>query len=88
MAMVDFMTKWFEQCQLYYPPNIYVCQQNLDSVWLSHYLCSKEIAFDNGSEFKAEFEDLCANIGLKRCPSPMESIIKCHTRKNLTSSSR
>ena len=25
--------------------------------------------FDNGSEFKIEFRDLCNNMGLKQCPS-------------------
>ena len=39
------------------------------SVLLSCYPCPQEIGFDNGSEFKMEFQDLCVNIGLKRCPS-------------------
>ena len=67
--MVDPVTGLFEQRQLYGPPNAYVCQQILDSVWLSRYPRPKEIGYDNGSEFKLEFKDLCANMGLKRCPS-------------------
>ena len=48
--MVNPVTGWFEQRQLYGPPNAYVCQQILDSVWLSCYPRPKEIGFDNGSE--------------------------------------
>ena len=38
-------------------------------MWLSRYPRSKEIGYDNGSEFKMEFQDLCANMSLKWCPS-------------------
>ena len=58
MTMVDPVTGWFEQRQLYGPPNAYLCQQILDSIWLSRYPRPKEIGFDNGSEFKMEFQDL------------------------------
>ena len=37
MTMVDLVMGWFEQRQLYGPPNAYVYQQILDSVWLSRY---------------------------------------------------
>ena len=67
--MVNPVTGWFEQQQLYGPFNAYVCQKIPDSAWLSRYLSPKEISFDNGSEFKAEFEDLCSNMGLEKCPS-------------------
>ena len=69
MTMVDLVTDWFEQQQLYGPPTAYRCQQILDSVWLSCYPRPKEIGFDNGTEFKAEFKELCANMGLKQRPS-------------------
>ena len=64
MTMVDPVTGWFEQRQLYDEPNAYTCQQILDSVWLSRYPHLKEIGFDNGSEFKMKFRDLCNNMGL------------------------
>ena len=67
MTMIDPVTGWFEQ--LYDEPTTYTCKQILDSVWLSRYPCPKEIGFDNGSEFKMEFQDLCNNMGLKQCPS-------------------
>jgi len=63
------VTGWFECCQLYGSPTAYRCQQILDSVWLARYPRPKEIGFDNGSEFKAEFTELCDNMGLKRCVS-------------------
>ena len=56
-TMVDPVTGWFEH------------QQILDSIWSSCYFCSKEIIYNNGSEFKMEFKDLCSNMGLKRCPN-------------------
>ena len=69
MTMVDPVTGWFECTQLYGPPTAYRCQEILDNVWLSRYPRPKEIGFDNGSEFKAEFKDLCINMGLKMKPS-------------------
>ena len=69
MTMEDPVTGWFEQCQLYDEPNAYMYQQILGSVWLSRYSRPIEISFDNGSEFKMKFRDLCNNIGLKQCPS-------------------
>ena len=67
--MVDPVTGWFEQHQLYGDPNTFTCQKILDNLWLSRYSRLKKIGFDNGSEFKMEFQDLCANMGLKQCPS-------------------
>jgi hypothetical protein len=69
MTMVDPVTGWFECTQLYGAPTAYRCQEILDNVWLSRYPRPKEIGFDNGSEFKAEFRTLCNNMGLKMKPS-------------------
>ena len=69
MTTVDPVTGWFEQQQLYGPLAAYSCQQILDSVWLSCYPCPKEIGFNNGIIFKAEFKELCVNMGLEQCPS-------------------
>ena len=43
MTMVDSVTGWFEQHQLYDESNASICQQILDSVWLSRYPRPKEI---------------------------------------------
>ena len=47
----------------------YKCQEILDNVQLLRYPRPAEIGFDNGSEFKAEFSELCNNMGLKKKPS-------------------
>ena len=79
MTMIDPVTGWFEQQQLYGSPTAYRCQQIFDSVWLSRYPRPKEIGFDNGGEFKAEFAQLCRNMGIK----PKTSLpIKCYIRKS------
>ena len=57
--MVDPVTGWFEQRQLYGKPNAFNCNQILDNVWLSRYPRPKEIGCDNGSELKMKFQDLC-----------------------------
>ena len=46
-----------------------MCQQILDSVYLSRYPRLKEFSFDNGSKFNMGFQNLCNNMGLKQCPS-------------------
>ena len=65
MTMVDPVTGWFEQAQLYGTPTAHRCQQIFDNTWLASYPRPREIGFDNGGEFKAEFKQLCANMGLK-----------------------
>ena len=40
-----------------------------DSAWLALYLRPREVGFDNGGEFIAEFSELCDNMGLKQYPS-------------------
>ena len=66
MTMVDPVTGWFEQAQLYGKPTAFRCQQILDTVWLARYPRPREIGFDNGGEFKGVFSQLCANMGLKK----------------------
>ena len=50
-------------------PSSEECQRAFDSTWIARYPRPKEIAFDNGSEFKALFMDLCDNMSLKRKPT-------------------
>ena len=52
MTMVDPITGWFKQRQLYCPHNAYVCQQIQDSAWLSRYLYPKEISTNPLLSFK------------------------------------
>ena len=64
--MVNPVTGWSEQAQLYEKPTAFWCQQILDTVWLACYPRPREIAFDNEGEFKKVFSELCANMGLKK----------------------
>ena len=66
MTMVDPVTGCPEFEQLYGKPTAYRCQEILDNVWLSRYPKPEEIGFDNDSKLKAEFFDLCTNMGLKK----------------------
>ena len=69
MTMVDPVTGWFEMFQLKGKPNAFVCMKCLESTWLARYPRPREIGFDNGEEFMAEFSELCNNMGLKQRPS-------------------
>ena len=66
MTMIDPTTGWFELASLRNGPTALEAQRLLDSVWLARYPRPREIGFDGGSEFKAEFRELCINMGLKR----------------------
>ena len=59
MTMVNPVTGWFEQAQLYGTPIAQCCQQIFDNTWLARYPRPREIGFDNGGEFKTEFKQLC-----------------------------
>ena len=63
MTMVDPVIGWFEHAQLYGKPTAYQCQQIFDNTGLASYPRPREIGFNNGGEFKAEFKQLCANMG-------------------------
>jgi hypothetical protein len=69
MTMVDPVTGWFELAPLYGAPTAFRAQQLLNNTWLARYPRPREIGFDNGGEFMAEFKDLCENMGLKKKPS-------------------
>ena len=65
MTMIDPATNWFEIAVIH-DPNSEETQRNLDSFWLARYPRPQECGFDNGSEFKWLFKELCTNFGLKR----------------------
>ena len=68
MTMIDPVTNWFEIARIINPSSE-ECQRAFDSTWIARYPRPKEIGFDNGSEFKALFMDLCDNMSLKRKPT-------------------
>ena len=65
MTLVDPVTGWFEQQQLYGSPTAYRCQQIFDNTWLARYPRPRQIVFDNEGVFKTEVKELCANMGLR-----------------------
>ena len=69
MTMIDPVTGWFEVAKLRNGPTALEAQRLLDSVWLARYPRPRQIGFDGGSEFKAEFKELCENMGLTQKPS-------------------
>ena len=66
LTMIDPVTGWFEVAALQDNPNANEIQRLFDSHWLARYPRPVEIGFDNGSEFKMEFQDLCKNMGLTK----------------------
>ena len=64
MTMIDPATNWFEIAVIH-DPNSEEMQHNLDSFWLFHHLRPQECGFNNESEFKWLFKELCTNFGLK-----------------------
>ena len=44
-----------------------------NSTWLSRYPRAQSIIYDNGSEFKLYFEQLCESFGLKRKPTTVKN---------------
>ena len=68
MTMIDPVTCWFEIAVINEPTSE-EAQRVLDSTWLARYPRPAEIGFDNGSEFKYLFKQLCDNMGLKKKPS-------------------
>ena len=68
MTMIDPVTNWFEIARVIKPTSN-TCQTILDSMWLARYPRPQEIGFDNGSEFKSMFTELCDNMGMKKKPT-------------------
>ena len=64
MTMIDPATGWFEIANII-SPTTDEAQKAFDSYWLARYPRPAEIGFDNGSEFKWLFRELCANMGIK-----------------------
>ena len=68
MTMIDPVTCWFEMAPIL-TPSSETTQTVFDSCWLARYPRPQEVGFDNGSEFKWLFRELCENYGLKPKPT-------------------
>ena len=65
LTMIDPVTGWIEigvqrDCTPEEVANIFTDE------WLSRYPKPRKVIFDNGSEFKKEFQQLCAEYGIKQ----------------------
>jgi hypothetical protein len=67
-TMIDPATGWFEVKDIV-EPSAEACQNVFDDVWIARYPRPQYIGFDNGSENKAVFKELCDNMGIKTKPS-------------------
>ena len=65
MTMINPATSWFEISPIN-NPNSDTAQRVFDSMWLCRYPRPQECEFDNGSEFKWLFSELCDNFGIKK----------------------
>ena len=55
MKMVHLVVGLFELSQLKGKPNVFVCMQRFDSMWLASYPHPREIGFENRGECIADF---------------------------------
>ena len=78
MTMIDPATGWFEIAHI---PDVIVedkpvidkgsarISQLFNSHWLSRYPRPTRVVYDNGSEFKFHFKQLCKDFSIKRKPT-------------------
>jgi transposase InsO family protein len=68
LTMIDPATNWFEVTPLANKEAATVMEA-FNNEWLSRYPRPQYIGFDNGSEFKAQFQETCDNYGIKPKPT-------------------
>jgi transposase InsO family protein len=64
LTMIDPATGWFEVTPIANKEAATVMEA-FNNEWLSRYPRPQYIGFDNGSEFKAQFQETCDNYGIK-----------------------
>ena len=68
LTMIDPTTRWFEIKDLVTVDSEKVMNA-FHNTWLCRYPRPKEIGFDNGSEFKKLFKEMCDNFGVDTHPT-------------------
>ena len=68
LTMIDPATGWFEIKDVE-RINAANCMEAMDDTWLCRYPRPQFIGFDNGSEFKNIFFEMCTNYGMKPKPN-------------------
>jgi hypothetical protein len=59
--------------EAYFDKSSIMISKLVSKCWVSRYPCCKYVIYDNGSEFKLHFEDLCDLYGLKRKPTSIKN---------------
>ena len=62
-----------ETKQPYFDKSSFVISNLVNKCWFSRYPRCKYVIYDNGSEYKLHFEDLCDSYGLKRKPTSIRN---------------
>ena len=68
LTMIDPVTNWFEVTDIA-DKNASTVMEAFNNTWLTRYPRPQYIGYDNGSEFKAQFKEMCNNYGIKEKPS-------------------
>jgi hypothetical protein len=66
--MIDPVTNWFEVTDIA-DKNASTVIEAFNNTWLTRYPRPQYIGYDNGSEFKAQFKEMCNNYGIREKPS-------------------
>jgi hypothetical protein len=64
LTMVDFATRWAEACLCSESPSSEEIAHRFLTTWCCRFGFPQTVVTDNGSEFKASFERLCAQLGV------------------------
>ena len=68
LTMIDPVTGWFEVISIP-DKTAHTVMEAFNNTWLTRYPRPQYIGYDNGSEFKAQFKQMCENYGMKEKPS-------------------
>jgi transposase InsO family protein len=68
LTMIDPVTGWFKLTDIA-DKNASTVMEAFNNTWLTRYPLPQYIGYDNGSEFKAQFKQMCDNYGMKEKPS-------------------
>ena len=63
LTMIDPVTRWFEIVEIKHPTS-HECMEAFNNAWLCRYPRPTYIGYDNGSEFKDVFKQMCNNYGI------------------------
>jgi transposase InsO family protein len=68
LTMINPVTNWFEVTDII-DKSADTVMESFNNTWLTRYPRPQYIGYDNGSEFKAQFKQMCDNYGMKDKPS-------------------